>query len=62
MNKIQGGLLDMDQASAYIGIKKSTLYQLVMRKQIKCYKIGKLNKFKQQDIDLWISLQAQDPI
>ena len=27
-------LLDMNEASAFLGIKKSTLYQMVMRKKI----------------------------
>lgn len=50
-----GNLLDMNEASALLGLKKSTLYALVMRKQIAHKKLGKLTRFSMQDIQDFIS-------
>ena len=48
-------LLNMDEASNLLGLKKSTLYQVVMRKQIAHVKLGKLTRFRPEDIQAYIS-------
>ena len=48
-------LLNMDEASSLLGIKKSTLYQLVMRRGIGVVKIGKLNRFRPEDLQAFIN-------
>ncbi len=48
------GLMDMEEASKYLGIKKSSLYQICMRKEITIVKIGKLNKFREADLIAFI--------
>jgi len=48
-------LLNMDEASTLLGIKKSTLYDFCMKKQIACVKIGKLNRFRMSDIEEFIN-------
>jgi excisionase family DNA binding protein len=48
-------LLDMNEASSVLGIKKSTLYQAVMRKQITHIKLGKLTRFRPEDIQAFIN-------
>ena len=48
------GLMDMDEASKYLCIKKSSLYQICMRKEITIVKIGRLNKFRKFDLDAFI--------
>ncbi|GJQ48605.1 helix-turn-helix domain-containing protein [uncultured Candidatus Kuenenia sp.] len=47
-------LLGMDEASKLLGLKKSTLYQMVMRKQIPVCKVGKLNRFRMEDLRKYI--------
>lgn len=47
-------LLTMDEASGYLGISKLTLYGWVSARKIRFVKIGRLVKFKQQDLDQWI--------
>lgn len=42
---LEGRLLNMDEASAFLGIKKATLYAMVMRKEIEHVKLGRLNRF-----------------
>ncbi len=48
-------LLDMNEVSTLLGIKKSTLYQLVMRKAITHVKLGKLTRFRPEDIQAFIN-------
>ncbi|KXK28626.1 MAG: Helix-turn-helix domain protein [Candidatus Brocadia sinica] len=48
-------LFNMDQASSLLGIRKSTLYDFCMRKQITFVKIGKLNRFRSSDIQDFIN-------
>jgi excisionase family DNA binding protein len=44
------GLMNMESAAKYLCIKKSSLYQLCMRRQITVVKIGRLNKFRRSDL------------
>ena len=62
--KFNGGskLINMDEASSLLGIKKSTLYSLVMRKQIGHKKLGKLTRFSMQDIKEYINRNHVEPI
>lgn len=53
-------LYDMDEASSLLGLKKSTLYQLVMRKEINVVKVGKLNRFRRVDLDSFICRNLQE--
>ncbi|GAN31886.1 MAG: helix-turn-helix domain-containing protein [Candidatus Brocadia sp. AMX2] len=48
-------LLNMDEASSLLGIKKNTLYQMVMRREIAVVKIGKLNRFRPEDLQAFIN-------
>jgi len=47
--------MDMNEAASILGIKKSTLYALVMRKQITHIKLGKLTRFRLEDIQAYIN-------
>lgn len=55
-------LLNMDEASSLLGIKKSTLYQLVSRKKIGHKKLGKLTRFSMQDIQQFINKNHVEPV
>ena len=55
-------LLNMDEASHLLGIKKSTLYDWVMRKQIGHVKVGKLTKFTPNDIQTYINKNKVEPV
>ncbi len=62
MVEIVNGLLDMDQAASYLGIKKDTLYSMVMRKKITYVKVGKLNKFRLQDLEAFIDRNRTEAV
>ena len=55
-------LMDMNEAASILGIKKSTLYALVMRKQIGHKKLGKLTRFSMQDIQEYINRNHVAPV
>ena len=45
--------LAVDELSQYLGIKKSSLYSMVEKREIPFYKIGRLVRFRKADIDAW---------
>ena len=47
-------LLTMDEASEYLGISKLTLYGWVSARKVAFVKVGRLVKFKQDQLDKWI--------
>jgi len=55
-------ILSIDELSEYLGIKKSSLYSKVERREIPYYKIGHLVRFKKFDIDLWMEKSKVDPL
>ena len=55
-------LMDMNEAASILGIKKSTLYALVMRKQIGHKKLGKLTRFSMDDIQEFINRNHVEPV
>ena len=54
-------ILNIDELSLYLGIKKSTLYSKVERREIPFYKIGHLIRFKKTEIDLWMEKFKSEP-
>ena len=48
-------VLTSDEAATYMGISKSYLYKLTMRKQIPHYKpMGKVCYFNRAELELWL--------
>ena len=47
-------LWDIRRVSQYLGIKRSTLYAMIERKEIPYYRIGKLARFRPAEIDEWL--------
>lgn len=54
--------LNIKELSEYLGIKKSSLYDKVHRKEIPFYKIGRLVRFKKEEIDEWMSKNKNNPV
>ena len=46
--------LSLEEVAAYLGIKKDTLYKWIYRKHIPAHKVGRLWKFKKEEVDTWI--------
>lgn len=46
--------LTVKELASYIKVKEKTLYSLVARRDIPHYRINKLIRFKQEEIDSWL--------
>lgn len=47
-------LLNINELSQYLGIKKSTVYAWIHGKRIEYIKVGRLVKFDKRKIDAWL--------
>lgn len=46
--------LSVDEAAAYLGISRETVYKWVGRKQMPAHKVGRLWKFQAEELDAWV--------
>ena len=46
--------LSVDDIAAYLGIKRETLYKWLAEKDIPAHKVGRLWKFRKEEIDKWV--------
>ncbi len=53
-NRIFNEYLKIEDISAYLNVKTKTLYAMVESGDIPHYRIGRLIRFKREDVDLWM--------
>jgi excisionase family DNA binding protein len=58
----KSGFWNIQDLSNYLGIKTSTLYAMVGEKKIPHYKVGRLVRFKQSEIDLWMEGNSKEGV
>jgi excisionase family DNA binding protein len=46
--------LSVDEIAAYLGIKRDTIYKWIADKQMPAYKVGRLWKFRKEEVDDWV--------
>ncbi|MEW8333354.1 MAG: helix-turn-helix domain-containing protein [Candidatus Thiodiazotropha sp.] len=46
--------LSVDEIAAYLGIKRDTVYKWINRKQMPAHKVGRLWKFRKDEVDFWV--------
>ena len=56
---MQKEFLSIEDVAIYLGIKKSTLYSKVKTGEIPHYRLGRLLKFRKEDIDRWMEGNRQ---
>jgi len=56
------GLLNIKEASEYLGITVGSLYKLVWQRRIPFVKIGKALRFDKEKIDKWIEENTVEEI
>jgi len=59
---MEKGFLNIKEVSDYLGIKQSSLYSRVEKKEIPHYKIGRLIRFKKSEIDPWMEKFKSEPL
>lgn len=46
--------LSVDEIAEYLGIKRDTAYKWISGKQMPAHKVGRLWKFRKEDVDEWM--------
>ena len=46
--------LSVKEIAAYLGIKPDTVYKWVHRKDLPAHKVGRLWKFRREEVDAWV--------
>ncbi len=46
--------LCVDEISQYLGVKRETLYKWISERGIPAHKVGRLWKFKKDEVDAWV--------
>lgn len=46
--------LSVDEIAAYLGIKRDTVYKWIENKSMPSHKVGRLWKFRKEEIDEWV--------
>jgi excisionase family DNA binding protein len=59
---VQDRWLSVDELAGYLGIKRDTVYKWINRRSMPAHKVGRLWKFRKEEIDAWVrSGAAGDP-
>ncbi|OHD59800.1 MAG: transcriptional regulator [Spirochaetes bacterium GWF1_41_5] len=54
MADIKDRWLSVDEIAAYLGLKRDTVYKWLDKGHIPAHKVGRLWKFKKDEIDKWV--------
>jgi excisionase family DNA binding protein len=46
--------LSVDEAAEYLGVKRDTIYRWIKNHNLPTYKVGRLWKFKAEELDAWV--------
>lgn len=55
-------LLTIKEASTFLNIKEKTLYSLAAKKEIPHYRIGKIIRFNQGELDAWMQSKKVEAV
>ena len=50
--------LSVDESAAYLGVKRDTIYKWIDRKGMPANKVGRLWKFKLNEVDSWVRRES----
>ncbi len=51
---IEDRWLSVDEVAAYLGIKRDTVYVWIERRKMPAHKLGRLWKFRKDEVDEWV--------
>jgi excisionase family DNA binding protein len=46
--------LSVDEIGQYLGVKRDTVYKWISERSMPAHKIGRLWKFKKEEVDQWV--------
>jgi excisionase family DNA binding protein len=62
ISAVQDRWLSVDELAGYLGVKRDTVYKWITRRRMPAHKVGRLWKFRKEEIDTWVrSGAASDP-
>ncbi len=50
---IEDGWLSVEENAAYLEVKRDTIYNWIERKAMPAHKVGRLWKFRKEEVDQW---------
>jgi len=53
--KMEDRWLSVEEIAAYLGIKRDTVYRWITEKQMPAHRMGRLWKFKKEQVDAWVT-------
>ena len=56
----QKELLSTTETAEFLGISKNTLYEWIIQKKISHFKVGRLVKFKKEDLEVWLKKKKME--
>ncbi len=56
----QKELLNTKETAEFLGISKNTLYEWIVQKKIPYFKVGRLVKFKREDLETWLKKKKME--
>ena len=54
VSPVQDRWLSVDELAGYLGIKRDTVYKWITRRNMPAHKVGRLWKFRKEEIDAWV--------
>ncbi len=52
--KMKDRWLSVDEMAEYLGVRRDTIYRWINDKSMPAHKIGRLWKFKKDEVDTWV--------
>ena len=52
--------LSVDEIGFYLGVKRDTVYKWISEKNMPAHKVGRLWKFKKDEVDEWVRQGGAD--
>ncbi len=53
-SSVQDRWLSVEELAIYLGIKRDTVYKWITRRTMPAHKVGRLWKFRKEEIDAWV--------
>lgn len=52
--------LSADDIAEYLGVKKGTLYRWIRERGLPAHRLGKLLRFRREEVDAWVERQGEE--
>lgn len=53
-SSVQDRWVSVEELAGYLGIKRDTVYKWITRRAMPAHKVGRLWKFRKEEIDAWV--------